>query len=250
MTLIEAIISGIVQGVAEFLPISSSGHLVVLHKLMGSTEPQILFDIFLHLGTLLAIFIVFGREIIESVTTNKKAGFFVLVGSAITVLFVLFFGKNIEIAFNDVKIVGIMFLVTGAWLILGDFVRFGTEGLSTLKAVLIGLAQGIATIPGISRSGATISTGLFLGLGARSSATFSFLLAIPAIIGAFLFKIIKEPGIGGLDGLSVNYFIGFIISCIVGVLSLKILLRVLSKGKLHWFGVYCILLGILVFVFL
>lgn len=250
MTLIEAVISGIVQGVAEFLPISSSGHLVVLHKLMGSTEPQILFDIFLHLGTLLAIFIVFGREIIESVTTNKKAGFFVLVASAITVLFVLFFGKNIEIIFNNVKIVGIMFLVTGAWLILGNFVRFGAEGLSWLKAVLIGLAQGIATIPGISRSGATISTGLFLGLGARSSATFSFLLAIPAIIGAFLFKVIKEPGIGGLGGLSVNYFIGFIISCIVGVLSLKILLRVLSKGKLHWFGVYCILLGILVFVFL
>ena len=248
MGLLEAVISGIVQGVAEFLPISSSGHLVVLHKLTGSSEPEILFDLFLHLGTLVAIFIVFGRDIIESFTTKKRAGFLILLGSAVTFVFVLFFVKNIEAAFSNVRTVGIMFIVTGAWLIAGNFIRFGTEGMTAFKAGLIGLAQGIAALPGISRSGATISTGLFLGLDGQDSARFSFLLAIPAILGAFLFKI-KEAGLN-FSGINVNYFIGSFIACIVGVLSLKLLLKALYRNKFHWFGVYCILAGITVILFL
>ena len=248
MGLLEAVISGIVQGVAEFLPISSSGHLVVLHKLTGSSEPEILFDLFLHLGTLVAIFIVFGRDIIESFTTKKRAGFLILLGSAVTFVFVLFFVKNIEAAFSNVRTVGIMFIVTGAWLIAGNFIRFGTEGMTAFKAGLIGLAQGIAALPGISRSGATISTGLFLGLDGQDSARFSFLLAIPAILGAFLFKI-KEAGLN-FSGINVNYFIGSFIACIVGILSLKLLLKVLYRNKFHWFGVYCILAGITVILFL
>ena len=112
MGLFQAIISGIVQGVAEFLPISSSGHLVILHKLTGSSEPEILFDLFLHLGTLVAVFIVFGRDIIESITTKKRLGFLILLGSAVTFVFVLFFIKNIEAAFSNVRMVGAMFIVT------------------------------------------------------------------------------------------------------------------------------------------
>jgi len=248
MGLFQAIISGIVQGVAEFLPISSSGHLVVLHKLTGSSEPEILFDLFLHLGTLVAVFIVFGRDIIESVTTKKRAGFLILLGSAVTFVFVLFFIKNIEAAFSNVRTVGIMFIVTGVWLIAGNFIRFGTEGMTAFKAGLIGLAQGIAALPGISRSGATISTGLFLGLDGHDSAKFSFLLSIPAILGAFLFKV-KESG-SNLSGININYFIGFFIACITGVLSLKLLLKVLYRNKFHWFGIYCVLAGITVILFL
>lgn len=248
MGFLDAIISGIVQGVAEFLPISSSGHLVILHKLMGFTEPEVLFDLFLHLGTLAAIFIVFGREIVESVTTKKRIGFLILLGSVVTFVLVLFFIKNIESAFNNVKIVGAMFIVTGAWLIAGNFIRLGTEGMTAFKAGLIGLAQGIAALPGISRSGATISTGLFLGLDGQASAKFSFLLSIPAILGAFLFKV-KEAGLN-LSGINVTYFIGFFIACIAGVLSLKLLLKVLYRNKFHWFGVYCILVGIIVLAFL
>jgi len=264
----EALISGVVQGVAEFLPISSSGHLVILHKLMGIKEPEIFFDIFLHLGTLAAIFIVFGREIVESVTTKKRIGFLILLSSAVTFIIALIFIKNIEAAFSNVRTVGIMLVVTGIWLIAGNLMRFiprdsiknirvardqfllskNCEGMTVFKASLIGLAQGIAVLPGISRSGATISTGLFLGLDAQAAAKFSFLLSIPAIIGAFLFKI-KETGFN-LPGMNVNYFIGFFISCIVGVLSLKLLLRVLYKNKFHWFGVYCILAGLVVFLFL
>ncbi|MDO8602536.1 MAG: undecaprenyl-diphosphate phosphatase [Candidatus Omnitrophota bacterium] len=248
MGLLQAIISGVVQGVAEFLPISSSGHLVILHKLMGLKEPEMLFDIFLHLGTLAAVFIVFGRDIVESVTTKKRIGFLILLSSAVTFIIALIFIKNIEAAFSNTGTVGVMLVVTGVWLIAGNFIRLGTEGMTVFKASLIGLAQGIAALPGISRSGATISTGLFLGLDGQAAAKFSFLLSVPAIIGAFLFKV-KESGFD-LAGINVNYFIGFFISCIVGVLSLKLLLKVLYKNKFHWFGAYCILLGITALLFI
>ena len=248
MTFLHAVLSGVVQGIAEFLPISSSGHLVILHKLMGLNEPEILFDLFLHLGTLVAVFIVFGRDIIESVTTKKRIGLLILASSLVTFVFVLFFIKNIEAAFSNVRTVGIMLILTGIWLIAANFIRLGTEGMTVFKAGLIGLAQGIAALPGISRSGATISTGLFLGLDGQTAAKFSFLLSIPAILGAFLFKI-KETGFN-LTGVNINYFIGFFISCIVGVVSLKVLLKVLYRNKFHWFGIYCILLGIAVVLIL
>ncbi|MFA5389084.1 MAG: undecaprenyl-diphosphate phosphatase [Candidatus Omnitrophota bacterium] len=248
MGVFQAIVSGIVQGVAEFLPISSSGHLVILHKLTGFSEPEIFFDLFLHLGTLAAVFIVFGKDIIESVTTKKRTGFLILLGSAITFVFVLAFIRNIEAAFTNVKTVGIMLVISGIWLIACNFIRFGTEGMTAFKAGLIGVAQGIAALPGISRSGATISTGLFLGLDGQTAAKFSFLLSIPAIAGAFLFKI-RESGLE-LSGLNINYFIGFFVSCGMGILSLKLLLKTLYRNKFHWFGAYCILAGITVILFL
>lgn len=246
MSFLQAVLSGIVQGVTEFLPISSSGHLVILHKLIGLEEPQIVFDIFLHLGTLTAIIIVFRKDIAEIFTIKKNTGLFILIGTASTAAFVLLFGKGIEPLFGNVKIVGIMLMVTGAWLIFGNFFRYGSGGLTGLKALLIGLAQGIATIPGISRSGATISTGLFLGLQGQAAARFSFLLAIPAIVAAFLLK----AGDVALDGFRANYITGFIVSCIVSVLALKLLLRLVYKGRFHLFGVYCIIAGMLTVAFL
>jgi undecaprenyl-diphosphatase len=246
MSFLDAVISGIVQGVTEFLPVSSSGHLVILHNLLGLKEPQIGFDIFLHVGTLAAIFIVFWRDIVGIFTIKKGIGFYLLLATLVTGIFALFFGKRIEAAFSNVKIVAVMLMITGAWLILGGFLRYGSEGVSATKALLIGLAQGIAIIPGISRSGATISTGMFLGLSGPSAARFSFLLAIPAIIGAFLLKI-KDIGV---EGFNAVYFIGLITSCIVGILSLKLLLRMLHRNRFHVFGVYCIIVGILALLFI
>ena len=123
MSLFEAVVSGIVQGVTEFLPISSSGHLVILHRLIGFTKPQIVFDIFLHLGTLAAIFIVFWSDILDIFTTKKKIGIFILIATVATVFFVFVFGKRIEPVFGNIKIVGAMLILTGIWLILGNFVR-------------------------------------------------------------------------------------------------------------------------------
>lgn len=246
MNVFEAVISGILQGITEFLPVSSSGHLVILHNLIGLKEPEIGFDIFLHTGTLVAIFIVFWRDILIILKREKSWIFFVLSGSAATVLFVLIFHGYIESMFSSVKMVGAMLLITGAWLIFGNFVRFGTEGMTGLKALFIGCAQGIAAFPGISRSGATISTALFLGLDTKTAARFSFLLAIPAVIGAFLFKL--KHGIS--TGFNANYIFGFMASCIVGIIALKLLLRMLHAGRFHFFGIYCILMGIMVLVFL
>ena len=246
MSVLEAVISGIVQGAAEFLPISSSGHLVILHRLIGLKEPQIVFDIVLHVGTLIAVFIVFWRDIVDIFTTKKMLGVFILLGTAVTVFFVLIFGAKIEGLFINVRFVGGMLILTGAWLIFGTFIRFGSDGLSGFKAVLIGLAQGIAVIPGISRSGVTISTALFLGIDVKTAARFSFLLSIPAIVGAFFFKIKDVVSIG----INAGYFIGLITSCIVGVLSLKLLLRVLYGNKFHIFGFYCIFIGALTLILL
>ena len=246
MSVLEAIISGIVQGVTEFLPISSSGHLVILHRLIGLQEPQIVFDIFLHLGTLVAIFIVFWRDIVDIFTTKRMLGVFILLGAVATAFFVVIFGERIEGLFINVRLVGGMLILTGIWLIFGTFIRFGSEGLTGFKAVLIGLAQGIASIPGISRSGATIATALFLGLDVKTAARFSFLLAIPAIIGAFFFKMKDIVSIG----INANYFIGLITSCIIGVLSLKLLLRLLYGNKFHIFGFYCIFIGALTLILL
>lgn len=246
MSFLEAIISGIVQGVTEFLPVSSSGHLVILHKLMGLKEPQLVFDIFLHLGTLSAVFIVFWRDILKIFTVNKKVGVFILIATIATGLFISVFGKGIEAGFTNSKLVGAMLILTGAWLILGSFVRFGTSGLTGLKSFVIGIVQGVASIPGISRSGATISTALFLGVEPQSAARFSFLLSIPAIVGAFLLKIRQ----GGFSGFGINHVFGLITSCIVGILSLKLLLRVLRMDRLHFFGFYCIAAGIVALLLL
>lgn len=240
MTFLEVIISGVVQGLTEFLPVSSSGHLVILHKLFGLKEPQLAFDIFLHLGTLSAVFIMFWRDIINIFTVNKRIGFFILVASVATGIFVFIFGKGAEAAFVNGKLVGTMLILTGVWLIIGSFIRFGTSGLTGFKSFLIGIAQGVASIPGISRSGATISTALFLGVEPRNAARFSFLLSIPAIIGAFLFKIRQ----GGFEGFGVNHIFGFFTSCIIGVFSLKLLLRSLESDRLHFFGFYCIAAGL------
>ncbi|MFH1478489.1 MAG: undecaprenyl-diphosphate phosphatase [Candidatus Omnitrophota bacterium] len=246
MNFLEAVLSGIIQGLTEFLPISSSGHLVILHNLFGLKEPQILFDIFLHLGTLLAIVIVFARDIVDLFTIRKRNIIHLLIATLVTGVFVVIFGKGIERVFSDVKLVGVMLVLTGVWLFVGVFVRFGGETLSGIKSVIVGISQGIAAIPGISRSGATISTAMFLGLSPNSAVRFSFLLSIPAIVGAFILKV-KQ---GGLEGFSINYIFGFITSCIVGIFSLRLLLKVLYKNKLYIFGFYCIIAGMLVLIFL
>jgi undecaprenyl-diphosphatase len=246
MNFFEAIISGIVQGVTEFLPVSSSGHLVILHKIIGLEGPQLTFDIFLHLGTLIAIFMVFWKDILNIFTVNRRGLFFIFIATLSTAVFVIIFQKNIEDMFVGSKLTGVMLMVTGVWIIIGSFVRFGSSGFTGLKSFIIGIAQGISAIPGISRSGATISTALFLGIDPQSAARFSFVLSIPAIIGAFALKIRG----GGLSDFNINCIFGLIVSCIVGILSLKLLLKILRGDRLYIFGLYCIIMGIIVVIFL
>lgn len=244
----EAVISGIVQGVTEFLPISSSGHLVMLHHYFGYREPQIFFDIFLHLGTLFAVLAYFWYDIIKVVTKERRLLGMVIAGSVPTAAIGLIFKDIFEALFTDIKAVGFMLIVTAGFLFLGQRAlksrgrKKSDDGrLDWIKAVVIGLIQGISIIPGISRSGSTISTGLLLRLDRREAVRFSFLLSIPAVIGALLFKL-ADAG-GGATIITLPMLSGAISAFAVGLGAIYILIRIVYAERLNIFGIYCLLAG-------
>ncbi|MBU2521671.1 MAG: undecaprenyl-diphosphate phosphatase [Proteobacteria bacterium] len=266
MESLQSVILGIIQGLTEFLPVSSSGHLVLLQNLFGITEPELLFDISLHVGSLMAIFIVFYQEIrnilqallrlpalIKS-SGNLKSVFadneeirisaLILVGSIPTAILGILFHKIADQIFGAVWIVGVMLLVTGT--LLWFTRQISLEGRPLIKvsirdALMIGLIQGLAIIPGISRAGSTISMALFLGINREIAGRYSFLLSIPAIMGAMIL---------GLDSTIIQtnipvktILLGTFTAGIVGYIALKLLLRIVKQGHLYYFAPYCWLLG-------
>lgn len=243
----EAIISGIVQGLTEFLPVSSSGHLVILHHYFGYKEPQILFDIFLHIGTLFAVLIYFRHDIIKIVTKERRLLGLVLIGSIPTAIIGFLFKDIYETLFADMKVVGLMLIVTAGFLFLGQWAlksqskeKVNNGPLGWLKAVVIGLVQGISIIPGISRSGSTIAAGLLLRLDRKEAVRFSFLLAIPAITGALLFKLADA---GRAVVITPLMLAGVISAFLVGLAAIYILIKAVYAGRLKFFGIYCLLVG-------
>lgn len=266
MNLIEALALGIIQGLTEFLPVSSSGHLVLFQHLFGLEEPELLFDICLHVGTLTAVVIVFYRDILEILTAilqiparMKRSGGFVpllrqdpavrmalliVVGSIPTAVIGLLFKEIADRLFGSLIIVGGMLWITGTLLWLTRSIRSQGRPVArtTLKdALIIGLVQGLAILPGISRSGSTIAAALFLGVDRTLAGRYSFLLSIPAIVGALAL---------GLDTPELHTAIpvttiisGSILAAVVGWLALVLLLRVVDRGQLHRFAPYCWLAG-------
>ncbi|MBC2711535.1 MAG: undecaprenyl-diphosphate phosphatase [Desulfosarcina sp.] len=267
MKSVEAIVLGAVQGLTEFLPVSSSGHLVLFQNLFGLKEPELLFDICLHVGTLSAVILVFYREILDILSAlfqipgrMKMAGglkrlcetdesirmaLLIVVGSIPTAVIGLLFKEITDQLFGSITIVGFMLLVTGTLLWLTRNLRSDGRPVrrTTLKdALLIGIVQGLAILPGISRSGSTIATALFLGVDRKVAGRYSFLLSIPAIVGALVL---------GLDTPELQTAIpmgtiiaGSVISAVVGWFALVILLRVVDRGQLHRFAPYCWLVGV------
>jgi undecaprenyl-diphosphatase len=245
--LVKVIILGIVQGFTEWLPVSSSAHLVIFQKLFGMDVP-VLFDIMLHLGTV-AVVVLFFRKDIKNIlgdvikykkSENARMGWFIVAGSVITAIIGFAFMDEFERMFQNLLLVGIALIITGVLLFLTRFSRIKKKKMNTLDALLIGASQGIAIAPGISRSGATISMGLFRGIDYKQAAKFSFLLAIPAILGAALLMLIQ------MDSLSVNVWfvlIGTLAAMVVGYFSLKFLMRL--SNKFHYFAWYCWALGII-----
>lgn len=268
MNIVEAIVLGAVQGLTEFLPVSSSGHLVLFQNFFGLKEPELLFDICLHVGTLSAVIIVFYREILDilkalfqiptriqtaggirrlcQVDASIRMALMIVVGSIPTAIIGLLFKEITDKLFGSITIVGCMLLVTGTVLWLTRKIRKEGRlmGKTTLKdALIVGVVQGLAILPGISRSGATISTALFLGVDRKVAGRYSFLLSIPAIVGALVL---------GLDTPELHTTIplgtiiaGSVISALVGWLALVILLRVVDRGQLHRFAPYCWLVGMI-----
>lgn len=261
MSLSHAIFLGIVQGLTEFLPISSSGHLVFFQSLFGMKEPQLFFDVMLHFGTLLAVVIYFRRDIggiirgIGSTVTGKRKNeegtrlfFLILVASIPTGLMGILFKDWFESLFSKPNIVGGMLLITGSILWLTRWVKReggSLEKMRWIDAILIGVVQGVAIIPGISRSGATISMGLFCGLNRELAGRFSFLLSIPAILGAMLLELWKVDSMPELQAVSIGTAMAFL----AGFLSLAFLMKVIQMGKIYNFSYYCWGIGV-VMIFL
>jgi len=248
MTLIEATILGIVQGFTEFLPISSSGHLVLGQAILGIEQPGNEFEILVHLGTLASVLVVFIDDIkslLLSLTSKKTQTFilFILIGTLPAVAVGFGFKDLLESLFENVTAVGGALVFTGLVLYGSSFANRKDNDHTWMTAILIGCAQAVAIIPGISRSGMTISAALFLGLSPKEAARFSFLLAIPAISGAGLLTALDVSG--GFQMSMTVALVGVISSFAVGVVALKWLLGWLEQGKFHYFGIYCLVVGLI-----
>jgi undecaprenyl-diphosphatase len=252
----QAIFLGIVQGLTEFIPVSSSGHLVFFQSLFGLKESQVFFDVMLHVGTLLAVVVYLRkdiwkmvqgtREMIRNKEINPSARLFlwIILATIPTGLMGVFLKGWFESLFSMPKVVGIMLLITGAFLWLTRMAKKegrSVESMTWIDSILIGIAQGIAIIPGISRSGATISAGLFRGLDRELSGKFSFLLSIPAILGATVLHL-REIGTQEEIGLSL---LGMAVAFIVGLVSLMLLMKIIRQGKISSFSYYCWAMGLI-----
>ena len=263
MSVLTAVLLGLVQGVAEFLPISSSGHLAIaehLLNLQGAANVPDFYDVLLHLGTLVAVFVAYWGDIRDMVveffagigdlahhsTPNpvppaRRLILLIIVGT-LPLFLVLPVKDLVEGLSDNMYFVAGALLVTGCLLFASDRVRHGrkTERSATLIDVLIvGVAQAIATCPGISRSGTTITAGCFVGFERKFAVRFSFLLSIPAILGANILSL-KDAAEAGIDWASVPvYLVGVAVSAVVGYVCIRLLKMIAAKGRFGWFAYYC-----------
>jgi len=255
--LVVAILA-LIQGLTEFLPVSSSGHLVVAQELLGWKEDNVLLDAVLHLGTALSIVVVFRKDIAALIAgatakdPSRRAGSlkyagWIVIGSIPAGLAGILFQDFFERLFLNARAAGGLFLLTAAILFLSRIRRKSSSPLSLPKAGIIGLAQALAVLPGVSRSGTTISTALLLGADRKEAGRFSFLLGLPIIAGAALWKLKDLNGASLSPGLLLA---AFAMSAAVGVVALKILLRFVERGRLHYFGYYLVVLGLACLIFL
>ncbi len=252
MTIFQAIILGIIQGITEFLPVSSSGHLVLLQKIFRVAEPSLTFGIVVHLGTLVAVFAVFWRDIVALLKKPiQKLTFLLIIGTIPAGIVGIVFKDFFESIFVSGSTIGFGFLITGMVLLFADSIRYGYKDIdetNVLDAVVVGVLQSIAIFPAVSRSGLTISGALFRNMDRDFAAKFSFLLSIPAILGAAVFdlKDVLEIGVDNMD--SLNLGVGFIFSAIFGYISIKYMIDILKRGKIRYFSYYVFALGALVLI--
>ncbi|MBN2227058.1 MAG: undecaprenyl-diphosphate phosphatase [candidate division Zixibacteria bacterium] len=251
MNYLDAIILGVLQGLTEFLPVSSSGHLVLTQHLLGVKLNGVVFELLVHFGTLMAVLIYFRERIIRlilalfdrSMKTERRMILFLILGTIPAVVVALLFDDIIEEAFSSPVLTSVMLVITGFVLLLTGVIKKKGGEVSGGKAFLIGCGQALAIFPGISRSGSTIAAGMFVGIKPMEAAEFSFLLSIPAIAGAIVFKL-RE--IVDLDTTLIGqYAVGTAVSFLSGLFAVYLLLSIIKKGKFQYFGIYCLIIGIL-----
>ncbi|MBI2191187.1 MAG: undecaprenyl-diphosphate phosphatase [Planctomycetes bacterium] len=253
MTLLQAAFLGILQGISEFLPISSSGHLCLAQHLLGIASPSLVaFDVCLHFGSLLAILILFSPRIRHILTSQRRVILYLFLASLPTGLLGLFWAREIQGLFGQPLLVAFALVVTSFFLFCGE--RLAVEAvemksLGAANSLIIGLAQAFAATPGISRSGLTISSALICGVKREDAFEFSFLLAIPAILGVSLYELLVEQHPAG-DISPFAFIIGSALSFVFSIASLLVFRRLLVSRKLPWLGGYCLAVGSAALLFL
>ncbi len=255
MELLKAALLGIIQGLTEFLPVSSSGHLVIGAELLDFSEQGLAFDVFLHLGTLLAVVVVFRRDIWQMVVAfccfwrwrhNKELRRFLLLDLYIiaatlpAVVVGLVFKERIEALFTSTLIAYYMLIVTGLLMIFCGRISEGRQPMSWWRALIVGCAQACAVLPGLSRSGSTIFAGMVIGIPRQEIARFSFLMSIPVILGATVLQggdLLAAPP---AREVWLSLLVGVVCSAVAGYLAIYLLLDVIRRNRLPWFGYYCL----------
>ncbi|MBQ1880866.1 MAG: undecaprenyl-diphosphate phosphatase [Lachnospiraceae bacterium] len=275
MNVFQAILMGIVQGIAEFLPVSSSGHLAIFQNLLHiETDTGLLFDVLLHLGTLLAIFVVFWKDIWRLIVEffGIIADFFrrfsdpdlivlssgyrkfvlLIIVSTIPTAILGYVGRSfVEYASTTLLIPGIGLLITSFLLFICDRIGDGRKGIKKityLNAFEIGMVQGVATMPGISRSGATIAACLMLGVKKETAVKYSFIMSIPAVLGAVVLEMKDAFGTKIPAGTLVSYIIGMVVAAIVGYFAIRFMIGVVRRKKYIYFSIYCLVVGIIAII--
>jgi undecaprenyl-diphosphatase len=250
MTVIEAIILGLVQGATEFLPVSSSGHLVIVQELLGVVSPGVVFEVVVHLATLISILVAYRSRVADLAVgalgrdpASLRYIGLVVVATIPAGLVGVLFKDSVEALFENPVATGVALLVTGIFLWSSRTPLRRTEhvAIGVRAAVLIGLAQAVALVPGISRSGTTVVAALWLGLEAREAAAFSFMMAIPAIAGAAVLQI-PDLVAGGGPGVSA-LVVGGIVAAVSGVLAIRTLIAMLARKSFPVFAIYCWIAG-------
>ena len=260
MNTIDAIILGIIQGLTEFLPVSSSGHLEIAKFILGENalpQDSMLMTVVLHGATALSTIVVFRKDIVELLRGmfqfewNEESQFAIkIIISMVPAAFVgVYFNEEIGLLFSkNLILVGSMLLITGVLLLLADRAKRTEKNVSFKSAAIIGISQAIAILPGISRSGATISTAVLLGIDREKAARFSFLMVVPLILG----KMSKDALSGELaisSGAALPLAVGFIAAFITGLFACTWMIALVKKSKLSWFAIYCFVVGIAALVY-
>jgi undecaprenyl-diphosphatase len=256
-SLIEIIILGIIQGITEWLPVSSSGHLVLLQEFFRMGD-MLVYDVMFHVGTLMVVLFVFRQDFVKILKALAKRDFksedgklatYIIIGTIPVAVAGVIFYDTIDALFQNALAVSIALLFTGFLLFISEQ-RENTKKLGFIDSICIGIAQAVALIPGISRSGATISTGLLRGVDKQKALKYSFLLSAPAILGASIYELykVRYTLTQNVDWTALS--IGVIVSMLMGYIALKILLKIILQRKFHYFAYYCWAFGLIVIVLL
>lgn len=253
------VLLGLIQGLTEFLPVSSSGHLVLLYNIFGINGDNLLLSILLHVATLLSVVIAYRKDLCQLIKHPFcKTNINLIIATIPTVLIVLFFKDIIDILFGGELLV-FSFLLTALLLVVSELMsskyNFVTNNTNVIninikwwQALLIGVSQGIAVIPGLSRSGTTISTALISGVDKENATKFSFILSIPVIIGSLIFEIM-QGGTLSIDASFWSVGLGFLVAFVIGMFAIKVMQKLVAKSKLYYFSYYLLVLSAVIVVF-